>query len=228
MYLTIAIFALGILYLAAWRGVLKKLLIWVAGLGGLTATALLGAYLYHEHKPSQAVYLVSAENLALPPGHTDAKHPSKYTVSSFDCRWRSGHALACVMDGVVELPAGLGDKPWEKYQQEQLRQDKEFQSAPPDQQTRYLSSIDPDFAKASPADQSEYLSRVLGWQDLNVVTLYDCPSRKSKLTECTIVGESQWDFVPDDPPVGQKRAFNSAVTFEHVPKPSGVLLYRVN
>jgi hypothetical protein len=26
MYLTIAIFALGILYLAAWRGVLKKLL----------------------------------------------------------------------------------------------------------------------------------------------------------------------------------------------------------
>jgi hypothetical protein len=132
------------------------------------------------------------------------------------------------MDGGIELRVGLGDKPWEESQQQHLRQDKGFLSASPEDQTKYLSSIDPDFSKASPADQSEYLSRILGWQDLNMVTLYDCPSRKSKLAECTIVGEAQWGPVPDDPPAGQRRAFTSAVTFDHVPKPTAELLYYVN
>lgn len=44
----------------------------------------------------------------------------------------------------------------------QLAQDKDFLSAPPDDQIKYLASQDPDFAKASRADQLGYITHITG------------------------------------------------------------------
>lgn len=44
----------------------------------------------------------------------------------------------------------------------QLSQDKDFLSAAPADQVKYLSAQDPDFAKAAPADQLGYLSHLTG------------------------------------------------------------------